>query len=236
MIKEKQEMHFENKEPMVVKEQRMYSKKEVSVLIIVLQTMNSLVFSVGLYLFVSYYMDCVLPEKIQKAVVDSVSSALAKLPEASMVTAVVPEIAPEKGMFWFIYCKEFYFCIVGTAYVFYAWTQPQNTGLLIEGICGLRDYTYYMVNYPIGAVCSLFHSTEAPVSAPLPGSTIGPFSTNLEDSISPSLHGFRDYLRGLSPLTCNNMTNSPLENVTLDPLTIQKGTVGLKSVGFSPPR
>ena len=77
MIKEKQEMHFENKEPMVVKEQRMYSKKEVSVLIIVLQTMNSLVFSVGLYLFVSYYMDCVLPEKIQKAVVDSVSSALA---------------------------------------------------------------------------------------------------------------------------------------------------------------
>ena len=172
----------------------------------------TLVFSIGLYLFFSYYMNYVLPEKIDRIVEEKVSSALARLSEASMVTPVVPEIpvVPEKKLFWFIYQNNFYFFIAGAATVFsfYVLKQPENTEALIQGICVLRDCACQGVNSLISGVYSFFRTIPPEVHLPPAGMAVrDPFMDDHDYSgdISPGRY-YR--LRQLYPLMPNYLAGS----------------------------
>ncbi len=131
-------------------------------------------------------LDEVLGPKSEETLVTKADEVLKlKSNEALLATSTIPQ----KSIFWFIYHKEFYFCVIGAVISLYAVKSLQSEEGFFEGISTLVSSSQEIINSSIGKIHSLFHrapvrtlpfdSPPLTVKTPVPFTQNGPFAVTL---------------------------------------------------------
>jgi hypothetical protein len=151
-------------------------------------------------------LDEVLGPKSEETLVTKADEVLKlKSNEALLATSTIPQ----KSIFWFIYHKEFYFCVIGAVISLYAVKSLQSEEGFFEGISTLVSSSQEIINSSIGKIHSLFHRAPVRTLPSMPNMSaipiMDPFNNDSEDGISPPFNDFLRHLNGLPPLMTSNI-------------------------------